>query len=118
MQDLLHSLLAEGLPAEGFWDLFVQCTDCKYVMPRHYFPYYHPCVVRIVHPALGTTRRLPAPEIPELPEDVDMDLVPAALSSDDSMIGLPILQACAVLTRREGNLTAEPTTPKGRPIPT
>ena len=85
-------------------------------MPRQYFPYYHPCVVRAVLPRLSPTpfRELQTPEIPELPLP-DIDLVPAELSSDDSIIGLPILEACLAMTRRQA--LEEPTTPKGRPIP-
>lgn len=50
-----EKLLKGGLPATKFWDLFVQCTKCNYVMPRHYFPYAHPCTVSIVEANLAYT---------------------------------------------------------------
>ena len=57
-QSLLKKLIVKGLPAEKFWDSFVQCTDCNYVMPRQYYPYYHPCVVQVVHRQLGVPKDL------------------------------------------------------------
>ena len=79
-------------------------------------------MVQAAHPQLGPTllQGLPTPRIPELlRSDIDLELVPVELSSDDSIIGLPILEACAALTRRRlgATLAAEPTTPKGRPVP-
>ena len=42
----LAALIFQGLSSEKFWDLFVQCTKCKFVIPRHYFPYQHECASR------------------------------------------------------------------------
>lgn len=52
---MTEKLLKLGLPSDKFWDLFVQCTSCNYVMPRHYFPYTHPCTVSIVEANLAVT---------------------------------------------------------------
>lgn len=43
-----EKLLEGGLPGEKFWELFVQCTSCNYVMPRHHFPYSHACTMSVV----------------------------------------------------------------------
>ncbi|KAJ3517091.1 hypothetical protein NMY22_g14041 [Coprinellus aureogranulatus] len=93
LQDMLKQLLLKGLPSDKFWDLFVQCTKCKYVMPRQYFPYYHPCVVQVVHRALGLPRITSPPQAMEeyidilLNQDgVDLEpeyALPELPSSDD-----------------------------------
>ena len=66
---MTEKLLENGLPGEKFWELFVQCTSCNYVMPRHHFPYAHACAASIVeaHVARATSGRrarfyLPAKE--------------------------------------------------------
>lgn len=46
MEKDLATLVFEGLPAEKFWDVFAQCTRCKFVAPRHYFPYMHKCATQ------------------------------------------------------------------------
>ncbi|KAJ2920139.1 hypothetical protein MD484_g315, partial [Candolleomyces efflorescens] len=48
MEADLAALVFEGLPAQQFWDLFSQCTRCKFVLPRHYFPYAHKCATEVV----------------------------------------------------------------------
>lgn len=52
---LTEKLLTGGLPSTKFWEIFVQCTKCNYVMPRQYFPYAHPCTVSIVEANLAFT---------------------------------------------------------------
>ncbi|TEB18470.1 hypothetical protein FA13DRAFT_1719867 [Coprinellus micaceus] len=140
LQHSLQTLLAKGLPADKFWDLFVQCTDCKYVMPQQYFPYYHACIVQVVHPQLGLPRRLPTPQPPDLPLsdvdhepedqssdtehedehvpyiDIDGKLIPVDLSSDDPIYDMPLMEACALLTQRDiaSGFGPGPVTPKAR----
>ena len=55
---MLEKLLQKGLPSGKFWDIFVQCTACNYVMPRHYFPYVHPCTTSIVEANLARTANI------------------------------------------------------------
>ncbi|KAF6751501.1 hypothetical protein DFP72DRAFT_1071182 [Ephemerocybe angulata] len=43
----LEKLTSEGLKAEKFWDLFVQCTRCNLVLLRQNFPYSHTCFARV-----------------------------------------------------------------------
>lgn len=44
----IKKLLTKGLPGTKFWDLFMQCAKCNYVMPAHHFPYYHECVAIVI----------------------------------------------------------------------
>ncbi|KAJ3523081.1 hypothetical protein NMY22_g11606 [Coprinellus aureogranulatus] len=83
LQKLVKSIVEKGLPAADFWDLFVQCEACSYVMPRHYFPYYHPCVVEVVHSHLG----LAEPELPKFSFSSDFDEadLPGPASSDPAL---------------------------------
>ncbi|KAF6745693.1 hypothetical protein DFP72DRAFT_856101, partial [Ephemerocybe angulata] len=50
LEDNLQRLLVFGLPAKAFWDLFVQCTKCNFVSPRHHYPYFHKCALRVAAP--------------------------------------------------------------------
>lgn len=82
---MLKQLLIKGLSADNFWDLFVQCTDCRFVMPRQYFPYYHQCVVQVVHQQLGLPKAIPPPQALE-----DMiDAIQAAEDDDDDATTQP-----------------------------
>ena len=54
MDDDMEQLLEKGVDAKKFWNLFVQCTQCRIVMPRHYYPYQHPCAVKVYE---GTMER-------------------------------------------------------------
>ncbi|KAJ3512235.1 hypothetical protein NMY22_g15392 [Coprinellus aureogranulatus] len=87
LQDMMKRLLVKGLPADQFWDLFVQCMDCRFVMPRQYFPYYHHCVVQVVHRQLGLPKVIPPPkEVEEMIDDImnrDSDHIPDITSDDD-----------------------------------
>lgn len=121
-QDDLRSLIEKGVPAGKFWDLFVQCTACQYVMPRQYFPYYHPCIVQVVHPQLGLPRALPPPIVPQLPsdlepedgmDDIDDSDLPGPASSDDNLRPDAVARYCALLQYTQDN-PAEPVTPKAR----
>lgn len=138
LQGSLKTLLSKGLPADEFWNLFIQCTDCKYVMPQQYFPYYHACAGEVAPPP-----RIPSPRLPDLPPsdddhegqvseteggedagcdsesesasfiDIDGKIIPVDLSSDDPIFEMPVIQACALLAQREAIGTkAEPVTPK------
>lgn len=53
----MEQLITEGVSAERFWNLFVQCTQCRVVMPRHHYPYIHPCAVKVYE---GTMERYKA----------------------------------------------------------
>ncbi|KAJ3528942.1 hypothetical protein NMY22_g9200 [Coprinellus aureogranulatus] len=116
-QEALESLLVKGLPAEKFWDVFVQCTSCMYVMPQHHFPFYHPCMVQVVHHRLGLPRALPPPTISALPasdEAFDDTALPGPASSDDSretICGMEKIFERLAARRQNG---ADPTTPKAR----
>ncbi|KAJ3533869.1 hypothetical protein NMY22_g7154 [Coprinellus aureogranulatus] len=116
LQESLRNLLAKGLPADDFWDLFVQCTNCRYVMPAQYFPYYHACIVQLVHPQMGLPRALPeAPKLPELlPSELDGPIdeasLPGPATSDDEPSWEGILKN---VSRMRANQAA-PATPKAR----
>ena len=81
LQGNLKRLLVKGLPAEKFWDSFVQCTACRFVMPCQYFPYYHQCIVHVVHRQLGLPKTI-APPI-EFEEKIDRILSEDALADSD-----------------------------------
>ncbi|KAJ3531239.1 hypothetical protein NMY22_g8243 [Coprinellus aureogranulatus] len=112
LQDMLKRLLVKGLPAEQFWDLFVQCTDCRFVMPRQYFPYYHHCVVQVVHRQLGLPKVIAPPKEVEAMIDAiqqkDSEEIPDAASSDDS----DLVSSWASVLARRANGQATPKTPK------
>ncbi|KAF6741165.1 hypothetical protein DFP72DRAFT_1084752 [Ephemerocybe angulata] len=55
-EESLDELVANGLKADKFWDLFVQCTKCNFVLPRHYFPYHHKCATRAISHLLNRER--------------------------------------------------------------
>lgn len=115
LQDMLKQLLLKGLPADSFWDMFVQCIDCRFVMPRQYFPYYHQCVVQVVHPQLGIPRGIPAPEAMEdVIDDIlsrdDIDDIPGPASSDASLV--PVASLFGRPQFPWVNPNAEPVTPK------
>lgn len=109
MQGMVKSLVEKGLPAVEFWDLFIQCATCKFVMPRQYFPYYHPCVVKVIHSHLG----LVVPNLPDfsLSSDFDEADLPGPALSDDRL-GPDALLAI-VRGKRQAN-SAEPVTPKAQ----
>ncbi|KAJ3539560.1 hypothetical protein NMY22_g4685 [Coprinellus aureogranulatus] len=44
-EERMEELVFRGLPSEEFWEVFIQCVDCKRVIPRHYYPYIHDCVI-------------------------------------------------------------------------
>ncbi|KAJ3519813.1 hypothetical protein NMY22_g13031 [Coprinellus aureogranulatus] len=116
LQKSLQTLLVKGLPAEKFWDLFVQCTACMYVMPHQYFPYYHACMVDVVHPQLGLPRDLRSPKVRELPSsEVNIDYYAAmpAPSSDD-VIGDDVLLRLVAGTRAKRQAEGDPVTPKAK----
>lgn len=83
-------------------------------------------MVQVVHPQLGLPRRLASPRLPELrPSNLqfvdpneplsDDDPVPADLTSDDPLLDMPLLEACALLSQRESVRAGdEPVTPKPR----
>ncbi|TEB18668.1 hypothetical protein FA13DRAFT_1719694 [Coprinellus micaceus] len=48
LEDEIEKLLTKGLPGTKFWDLFMQCAKCNYVMPAHHFPYYHECAAIVI----------------------------------------------------------------------
>jgi hypothetical protein len=54
MEDDMEQLITTGVEAEKFWNLFVQCTQCRVVLPRHHYPYIHPCAVKVYE---GTMER-------------------------------------------------------------
>jgi hypothetical protein len=51
----LTQLGDEGLPEGEFWDAFIQCFRCKWVMLRSKFPHEHSCLKRrrLQHRASG-----------------------------------------------------------------
>lgn len=53
----MEELITKGVDAEKFWNLFVQCTQCRVVLPRHHHPYIHPCAVKVYE---GTMERYKA----------------------------------------------------------
>lgn len=110
LQQSLVDLMEKGLPAEAFWDSFIQCMDCKYVMPRHYFPYYHTCVVQVIHSHLG----LEVPELPDflLSSDFNESKLPGPASSDDTLGPDALMRA--VLAHRQAN-PVQPVTPGSLP---
>lgn len=99
---LLEKLLKNGLSSEKFWDIFVQCTTCNYVMPRHYFPYAHPCTTSVVEANLALTANVSSVLRKRLRDSEDTSddegslsldsdsgkkrcLTPAELGSDDTL---------------------------------
>ncbi|KAJ3523299.1 hypothetical protein NMY22_g11501 [Coprinellus aureogranulatus] len=120
LQDMLKQLLVKGLPADKFWDLFIQCTDCRFVMPRQYFPYYHHCVVQVVHRQLGLPKIPPSKMVEEMidvlvkladaeeeaiegevPETAGPDGLPAVLTPHSKLMSLPWVDPNADLVPRE-----------------
>ncbi|KAJ3533204.1 hypothetical protein NMY22_g7437 [Coprinellus aureogranulatus] len=120
LQDLLKRLILRGLPADQFWDLFTQCTDCRFVMPRQYFPYCHPCVSQVIHRQLGLPEKVMPPQ--SLEDTIDAllneDDIPGPASSDDNSSILPIeklLERARAGGSESWPLLADPfTTPKRR----
>lgn len=47
-EERMQDLAFRGLPADDFWEVFVQCVTCRKVIPRHYYPYIHECVVNVL----------------------------------------------------------------------
>lgn len=84
---MLKKLLIKGLPGEKFWEVFVQCTSCNFVMPRQYFPYYHPCVTHVVHRQLGLPKAVPLSQ--EFKEVIDNILAEDDLNYSSSEDELP-----------------------------
>lgn len=66
--DKLEDLTAHGAPASEFWELFIQCAECSYVLPRHLYPYSHTCSKR-----KRTEKEVEEAEEDEEDEDEDND---------------------------------------------
>ncbi|TEB31010.1 hypothetical protein FA13DRAFT_1791738 [Coprinellus micaceus] len=99
LQGSLKKLLVKGLQAEKFWDLFVQCTICRYVMPCQYFPYYHQCIVQVVHRQLGLPKAIAPPK--DFEETINRILAEDALDdSDEELPDIPSLFAPTSKIRR------------------
>lgn len=48
MEHNIRRLISEGLSADDFWDLWVQCLRCKRVCLAHHYAYYHDCILDCV----------------------------------------------------------------------
>ncbi|RXW14369.1 hypothetical protein EST38_g11483, partial [Candolleomyces aberdarensis] len=46
-ENRIDSLHEGGLPASEFWNLFVQCARCGFIMGKHRYPYAHRCPKRL-----------------------------------------------------------------------
>ncbi|KAJ3534279.1 hypothetical protein NMY22_g6996 [Coprinellus aureogranulatus] len=85
-EERMERLMFRGLPAEQFWEVFVQCVDCKRVIPRHYYPYIHECVVgtlKAEHDKYSSLLRRRLQQIDDLRTASNAEPVPAEFSESE-----------------------------------
>ncbi|KAG2012171.1 hypothetical protein CC2G_012206 [Coprinopsis cinerea AmutBmut pab1-1] len=73
-------LALKGLPEDRFWELFVQCLECKHILPRYLFPYSHRCCRRDVIQRMK--QFLSSPQDPD--SDSDSSTAVSSVSSASS----------------------------------
>ncbi|KAJ3504873.1 hypothetical protein NMY22_g17774 [Coprinellus aureogranulatus] len=114
-QQSLETLLVKGLPADKFWDAFVQCTSCMYVMPRHHFPFYHHVWFKWSTLGLAYLEHFPPPKVPDV-ADFDDATLPGPATSDPEQSHDPAIGMTQIFARlaKKRQAQAVPTTPKAR----